>query len=213
MFGPANYSVLMVDDNAAMREAIARSLTRRGCSVTTAVSGVAGFEALRTQPFDVIISDLNMPERGGLWLWRQAVALRPELRGRFVIVASEPFPEPRSMSLLLESERFLLKPITLDLLLRRSTSTGTCSARRSAPLRRSGFSRRFLCSRAMDSPICSQFTFNAASMKLSVLVSTHSGVTASTRIVPMRSVLVVTTRPLVADGLMSRATAMPRRGS
>src|SRR6267143_4636815 len=58
-----------------------------------------------------------------------------------------------------------------------------------------------------------QLTLSTASMKLSVLVSTHSPDTASTFIVPMRSVLVVTTRPLVGEGLMSRATAMPRRGS
>src|SRR5439155_23244168 len=58
-----------------------------------------------------------------------------------------------------------------------------------------------------------QLTLSTASMKLSVLVSTHSTLTASTFIVPMRSVLLVTTRPLVGDGLMSRATAMPRRGS
>src|SRR6059036_3840238 len=64
MLGPVNFSVLMVDDNAAMREAIARSLTRRGCQVATAVSGVTALEALRAQSFDVIISDLNMPERG-----------------------------------------------------------------------------------------------------------------------------------------------------
>src|SRR6266404_2821504 len=50
-------------------------------------------------------------------------------------------------------------------------------------------------------------------MKLKVLVSTHSTDTASTFIVPMRSVLLVTARPLVGEGLMSRATAMPRRGS
>ena len=118
MLAPANFSVLMVDDHAAMREAIARSLTRRGCRVTTAVSGVNGLEALRTQSFDVIISDLNMPERGGVWLWRQALVLRPELRGRFVLIASEPLPEPRTMSLFLESERFLLKPLTLDALWR-----------------------------------------------------------------------------------------------
>jgi len=144
MLGSTNYSVLMVDDNAAMREAIARSLTRRGCSVTTAVSGVDALEALRKQPFDVVITDLNMPERGGLWLWRQAVALRAELRGRFVIIASEPFPEPRSMSHLLESERFLLKPITLDLLWRqvgdvmrdaRVAATGGGDERRDRPSR------------------------------------------------------------------------------
>ena len=145
MLGCANYSVLMVDDNAAMREAIARSLTRRGCRVTTAVSGVDALEALRKQLFDVVITDLNMNERGGLWLWRQAVVVRPELRGRFVLIASEPVPEPLTMSLLLESERFLLKPITLDLLWRqvedvmgdaRVAATGEGAERRARPSRR-----------------------------------------------------------------------------
>src|SRR5213080_4479300 len=118
MLCPVNFSVLMVDDNAAMREAIARSLTRRGCQVATAVSGVTALEALRAQSFDVIITDLNMPARGGLWLWRQALVLRPELRGRFVLIASEPLPEPRSLSLFMETERFVLKPLSLDTLWR-----------------------------------------------------------------------------------------------
>src|SRR6266704_2850766 len=59
------YSVLMVDDNAAMREALARSLTRRGCRVTTAASGVEGLQALQERSFDIVITDLNMPERVG----------------------------------------------------------------------------------------------------------------------------------------------------
>jgi hypothetical protein len=66
----------------------------------------------------VVLTDLNMPDHGGLWLWRQAVVLRPELRGRFVLIASEPLPDPRAMDLFLESERFLLKPLSLDALWR-----------------------------------------------------------------------------------------------
>ncbi len=112
------YSILMVDDNTAMREALARSLTRRGCRVSTAASGVAALEALRQRSFDVVVTDLNMPERGGLWLWRQALMLRPELRGRFVLIASEPLPEPRSLSIFMETERFVLKPLSLDTLWR-----------------------------------------------------------------------------------------------
>ena len=118
MTATAFYSVLMVDDNAAMREALARSLTRRGCRVTTAASGVEGLEAVKQRAFDAVITDLNMPERGGLWLWRQALILRPELRGRFVLIASEPLPEPRSLSLFMETERFVLKPLSLDTLWR-----------------------------------------------------------------------------------------------
>src|SRR5437588_1449157 len=118
MLQPTNFSVLMVDDTTAIREAIARSLMRRGCRVTTATNGVEALEILRKQSFDVIITDLNMPDRGGLWLWRQALVMRPELRGRFVLVASEPLPEPRSLSLFMETERFVLKPLSLDTLWR-----------------------------------------------------------------------------------------------
>ena len=110
------WSALMVDDNPAMREAIARSLARRGCAVTTAADAAEALASLRQQAFDVIVTDLNMPEHGGLWLWRQAVVLRPELRGRFVLIASEPLPDPRAMDLFLQSERFLLKPLSLDTL-------------------------------------------------------------------------------------------------
>src|SRR3977135_1209609 len=112
------FAVLMVDDNAAMREALARSLTRRGCRVTTAASGVEGLEAVKQRAFDAVITDLNMPERRGPWLRRQALILRPELRGRFVLIASEPLPEPRSLSLFMETERFVLKPLSLDTLWR-----------------------------------------------------------------------------------------------
>jgi len=108
----------MVDDNAAMREALARSLVRRGCRVTTAPDGVEALQVLKERSFDAVITDLNMPERGGLWLWRQALVLRPELRGRFVLIASEPLPEPRSLSLFMETERFVLKPLSLETLWR-----------------------------------------------------------------------------------------------
>ena len=101
------WSVLMVDDNPAMREAIARSLARRGCAVTTATDAAEALASLRRQSCDVVVTDLNMPEHGGLWLWRQAMIVRPELRGRFVLIASEPLPDPRSMDLFLESERFV----------------------------------------------------------------------------------------------------------
>jgi CheY-like chemotaxis protein len=110
------FSVLVLDDNPAMREAIARSLTRHSCRVTTGASDIDGLEALRQQWFDVVISDLNMPERGGLWLWREALALRPNLHRRFVLVASEPLPDPDSLSRFMESGRLLLKPVSLEAL-------------------------------------------------------------------------------------------------
>jgi len=73
-------SALIVDDNFALRGAIARSLARDGWEVATATDGLEALEAVRSRLFDAVITDVHMPRRGGLWLWEQALALRPELR-------------------------------------------------------------------------------------------------------------------------------------
>src|SRR5256886_16761049 len=90
------FSALVVDDNYPLREAIARSLAREGGDVTTAPGGLEGLEAIRSHQFDVVITDVYMPRRGGLWLWEEALALQPELRGKFVFMSSEPLPQPPS---------------------------------------------------------------------------------------------------------------------
>ena len=109
-------SVLVVDDNPALRETIARSLTRRGHRVTIAVDAVQGLERLQGTVFDVVITDLQGRERGGLWLWRKALEARPELTGRFVLISSEARPEAHDMTLFIDKERFLVKPFSLDTL-------------------------------------------------------------------------------------------------
>jgi two-component system sensor histidine kinase EvgS len=111
-------SILVVEDHTPIRTAIVRSLERRGCRVMTATNGIEGLAAVRQQHFDAVITDLNMPERGGLWLWEEALAVRPELRGRFVLISSEARADERGMGLFLESEHFFVKPFSLKDLLR-----------------------------------------------------------------------------------------------
>ena len=101
------FSVLIVDDNFALSEAIAHFLGRDGWDVTAASDGLEGLEAVRSRLFDVVITDVHMPRRGGLWLWEEALILRPELQGKFVFMSSEPHPEPPS------GEVFMLKPLSL----------------------------------------------------------------------------------------------------
>src|SRR5438270_758833 len=113
---PKAGSILVVDDKPALREAIAHSLTRRGYHVTIAVDAVQGLERLQGAVFDVVITDLQGRERGGLWLWRKALEARPELTGRFVLITSEARPEAHDMTLFIDRERFLVKPFSLDTL-------------------------------------------------------------------------------------------------
>ena len=58
--------VLVIDDDASVRDTVVRILRSAGHRVESAASGVEGVEAARLGAFDVIISDLQMPGMTGL---------------------------------------------------------------------------------------------------------------------------------------------------
>jgi CheY-like chemotaxis protein len=64
-------SALVVDDVADVTEMLAVVLTHAGYSVVTAASAPAALNAARERQFDVIISDIGMPEMNGYQLARE----------------------------------------------------------------------------------------------------------------------------------------------
>lgn len=64
-------SALVVDDVADVTEMLAVVLTHAGYSVVTAASAPAALKAAREHQFDVIISDIGMPEMNGYQLARE----------------------------------------------------------------------------------------------------------------------------------------------
>lgn len=64
-------SALVVDDVADVTEMLAVVLTHAGYSVATAASAPAALRAARERQFDVIISDIGMPEMNGYQLARE----------------------------------------------------------------------------------------------------------------------------------------------
>jgi DNA-binding NtrC family response regulator len=67
--------ILIIDDDEALLGSLAHMLATAGHEVEAAVDGVAGAKLFRAQPFDVIITDIVMPNREGL---ETIVALRRE---------------------------------------------------------------------------------------------------------------------------------------
>jgi CheY-like chemotaxis protein len=59
-------SVLVIDDDAGVRDSIARVLVYYGIDVRTAVDGVAGVEEFLRQPADIVIVDIIMPRLSGV---------------------------------------------------------------------------------------------------------------------------------------------------
>ncbi len=68
-------SILIVEDDAAMRDLLTEELGDAGFEVEAAAGASAGLETARTNRFDLIITDLRMPEMDGFDLIRGVMAL------------------------------------------------------------------------------------------------------------------------------------------
>jgi two-component system response regulator PilR (NtrC family) len=59
-------SILVIDDEEIIREALEALLSAEGFRVTTAATGQAGLDALGTKPFDAVLLDLMLPDKNGI---------------------------------------------------------------------------------------------------------------------------------------------------
>ena len=73
-------SLLIVDDDDAFRERLARALRERGYMVQTATSAAAALATLDNAPFTHATVDLRMPRSSGLSLIPALLAVAPALR-------------------------------------------------------------------------------------------------------------------------------------
>jgi two-component system cell cycle sensor histidine kinase/response regulator CckA len=81
-----NELVMLVEDEPAVRSLAERILLRQGYHVLTAGSGVEALELAETVhgQIDLLVTDVVMPEMGGVQLAERMLALRPDLRVLFI---------------------------------------------------------------------------------------------------------------------------------
>jgi len=79
--------LLVVDDNKVNRLLLARSVERQGYRVSLAENGRVALEKLHSEPFDLLLLDIEMPELDGFAVLEQLKA-DPQLRDLPVIVTS-----------------------------------------------------------------------------------------------------------------------------
>jgi CheY-like chemotaxis protein len=78
--------VLVVDDENIISQLIADVLCGEGYEVDTAPHGLAALDRLANRTYDVILSDLRMPELDGLGFFREVEQRYPDLLRRFVFI-------------------------------------------------------------------------------------------------------------------------------
>jgi DNA-binding NtrC family response regulator len=71
--------ILIIDDEAAIRESLDTLLTLEGFTVTMAVDGATGIEQLSTNEYDLLLLDLALPGESGIDLLPRITALQPNL--------------------------------------------------------------------------------------------------------------------------------------
>ena len=71
--------ILIVDDEKTTREILSRALTAKGFLIRTVASGADALEAMDEEPFDLLITDLLMPNMEGNDLIEKAQQLQPDL--------------------------------------------------------------------------------------------------------------------------------------
>jgi signal transduction histidine kinase len=71
-------AILLIEDEARLRDNLQTLLQSEGYCVTTAQNGVEGIKQLRKEPFDLVITDLVMPEVDGFQVLEYLKAYSPE---------------------------------------------------------------------------------------------------------------------------------------
>ncbi len=104
-------TLLLVDDNADMREYLARLLRPRW-EVLTASDGVEALEMVRREPPDLVLSDVMMPRLGGFELLE---ALRADEKTRsipFIVLSARAGEELRAAGIEAGADDYLVKPFS-----------------------------------------------------------------------------------------------------
>ena len=97
--------ILLAEDDEAMRAYLARALERSGYQVATAATGREALDLLESGTFDLLLTDIVMPEMDGIELAQKAQAMDSPPKVMFItgfaavaLHANDAVPEARLLS-------------------------------------------------------------------------------------------------------------------
>src|SRR4029079_13332694 len=76
--------ILLAEDDNDMRRFLVRALQNAGYDVSSYDNGLAAYHRLREEPFELLLTDIVMPEMDGIELARRATELDPDIKVMFI---------------------------------------------------------------------------------------------------------------------------------
>lgn len=101
--------ILVVEDHAATNETLVRMLRRSGHEVSGAKSAEAALDMVKQQRFDLMISDIGLPDGNGWDLLKKLRSEQPAMRA--IALSGYGYPNDMKRSSQVGFERHLTKPV------------------------------------------------------------------------------------------------------
>ena len=76
--------IILAEDDDDMRRFLVKALEKAGHEVTSFAEGASAFEEIKQKTFDLLLTDIVMPEMDGIELARRAADLDPSLKIMFI---------------------------------------------------------------------------------------------------------------------------------
>jgi len=76
--------IILAEDDEDMRRFLVRALERAGHAVVSFGEGASAFEEIKQSSYDLLLTDIVMPEMDGIELARRAAELDPNLKIMFI---------------------------------------------------------------------------------------------------------------------------------
>ncbi len=108
--------ILVVDDDPAIRDSLAKELRAAGYSTLTASDGVEGLQAFQTRAPDLVLADLAMPRSDG---FEMISAIRASSHVPIIVLSVRGIDADKVRALDLGADDFVTKPFSLSELLAR----------------------------------------------------------------------------------------------
>ncbi|MBI5100471.1 MAG: sigma-54-dependent Fis family transcriptional regulator [Nitrospirae bacterium] len=104
--------ILVIDDEDIVRTSCSRTLSPEGYEVKLVKSGFDGFKLLEEEQFDIVLTDLKMPEIDGIEILRRIKEKWPEVE--VIIITGYQTVDTAVKSIKLGAFDYLEKPFTPD---------------------------------------------------------------------------------------------------
>src|SRR5258706_14415969 len=88
--------ILLAEDDTDMRRFLVKALQTAGYEVISYDNGLSAYQRLREEPFELLLTDIVMPEMDGIELARRASELDPDIKIMFITGFAAVAPKPPS---------------------------------------------------------------------------------------------------------------------